>query len=69
MTILMWLFVIIWAIFFVLYLAGMIMAGVKHGLGGMINTLLGLMAFAICSLIYWGILIFLDIQFNFLHWF
>ncbi|OOS23343.1 hypothetical protein [Moraxella pluranimalium] len=69
MTILMWLFVIIWAIFFVLYLVGMILAGVKHGLGGVIHTLLGLMAFAICSLIYWGILIFLDIQFNFLHWF
>ncbi len=59
----------VWAVVFLLYLIGMIMTNVKSGTAGLINTLLGLVAWVIFSLVYWGILIFLDIQFNFLHWF
>ncbi len=69
MTILMWFFLMVWAVIFLLYLIGMIMTNVKSGTAGLINTLLGLVAWVIFSLVYWGILIFLDIQFNFLHWF
>ncbi len=69
MTILMWFFLMVWAVVFLLYLIGMIMTNVKSGTAGLINTLLGLVAWVIFSLVYWGILIFLDIQFNFLHWF
>lgn len=69
MTILMWFFLMVWAVVFLLYLIGMIMTNVKSGTAGLINTLLGLVAWVIFSLVYWGVLIFLDIQFNFLYWF
>ena len=56
MTILMWFFLMVWAVVFLLYLIGMIMTNVKSGTAGLINTLLGLVAWVIFSLVYWGIL-------------
>ena len=44
MTILMWFFLMVWAVVFLLYLIGMIMTNVKSGTAGLINTLLGLVA-------------------------
>ncbi len=70
MTIMMWFFAIIWVIFLFIFIVGSAMLMGKNGLfKGIFDFVYGVIGIGIVSVIYWGILIFLDIQFNFLHWF
>ncbi len=70
MTIMMWFFALIWVILFFVFIVGLAMLMGKNGLfKGILDFVYGLIGMGILSFIYWGILIFLDIQFNFLHWF
>ncbi len=70
MTIMMWFFAIIWVILFFVFIVGLAMLMGKNGLfKGILDFVYGLIGMGILSFIYWGLLIFLDIQFILLHWF
>lgn len=68
MTWLMWFFVSIWGVLFIGLLLFPIFAP-DYSPKGFTNTLSHLMGVLLLSAFYWGVLLFLDIKFNFLHWF
>lgn len=68
MTIIMWFFLIVWAVFLLLFFIGSVIANVKAK-QGIVGSVLSIFVLMIISIIYWGVLIFLDIWFNLLHWF